>query len=66
MEGDGKAKQRKLTRCYQCNRLENEILATAYEQIWPVIRRTLAQHRDDEPRGAGRQTESATILARRA
>jgi hypothetical protein len=66
MEGDGKAKQRKLTRCYQCSRLEEEIWTTAFEQIWPVIRRALAQHRDDEPRFAGRQTESTTIVARRA
>jgi hypothetical protein len=41
MEDDGKVNQRRMMRCYECNRLEDEVWALAYEQVWPVVRKSL-------------------------
>jgi hypothetical protein len=66
MEGPGRPRERTLKRCYQCSRLEEQLWATAYEQVSPVIRRALAGHRKDEARHFGQQTSSAIHIARRA
>ena len=42
MEGNRKPDERRLRSCYQCNRLEEELLAMAYGEVWPVIRKALA------------------------
>jgi hypothetical protein len=41
MEDDRKSGERRLRRCYQCNRLEDELWAMAYGEVWPLIRRAL-------------------------
>ena len=41
MEGNRKPDERRLRRRYQCNRLEEELLAMAYGEVWPVIRKVL-------------------------
>lgn len=41
MEDNRKRDERRLRRCYQCNRLEEELLAMAYGEVWPLIRRVL-------------------------
>ena len=41
MEDDRKRDERRLQRCYQSNRLEKELLAMAYGEIWPLVRRVL-------------------------
>ena len=42
MEDDRKRDERRLRRCYQSNRLEQELLAMAYGEVWPLVRRGLA------------------------
>jgi hypothetical protein len=58
------APRRGVQRCYERNRLEDELWTTVYETIWPVVRRAL-QRRLGPPRrqvrGDGQQP-----LARRA
>jgi hypothetical protein len=39
MEGNPKCDERRLRRCYQCNRLEEELLAMVYGEVWPLIRK---------------------------
>jgi hypothetical protein len=47
MEDDRKRDERRLRRCYQSNRLEQELLAMAYGEVWPLVRRVLKQPIDD-------------------
>lgn len=64
MEGDRGACSRKLSRCFEPGRLEEERLAAAYELLWPLVRRAV-KHRP-----AGNETNDRTIelvaTARRA
>jgi hypothetical protein len=41
MEDNRKSDERRLRRCYQCNRLEEELWAMAYGEVWPLIRKAL-------------------------
>jgi hypothetical protein len=41
MEAERKPSLRPVQRCYQCCRFEEEILALAYEHVYPQLRRTL-------------------------
>ncbi len=41
MDDDPKRDERRLRRCYQCTRLEEELLAMAYGEVWPLVRRVL-------------------------
>lgn len=41
MEDNRKARQRALQRRFECNRLEEELWATAFEHVWPLLRRSL-------------------------
>ncbi|MDP6719238.1 MAG: hypothetical protein QGF59_11340 [Pirellulaceae bacterium] len=41
MEDNRKRDERRLRRCYQCNRLEEELLAMVYGEVWPLVRRVL-------------------------
>jgi hypothetical protein len=43
MEGKRKTRARRLKRCYQCSRLEDQLWAMAYEQVWPLVRRALTE-----------------------
>ncbi len=45
MEDKHKSGERKLQRCYQCNRFEEELWALAYEEVWPLIRKALTEQR---------------------
>jgi hypothetical protein len=66
MEGKAGAKDRPLMRCYQCNRLEDELWAMAYEHIWPVVRRISFEVEPEQGRLDREETTSASSLARRA
>jgi hypothetical protein len=66
MEGRRASRQRALTRCYHGNRLEDQLWATAYEQVWPVIRRALTRRNADDARSAADRADMATGVARRA
>jgi hypothetical protein len=48
MEGKRGTKVRRLKRCCQCSRLEDELWAMAYEQAWPSSQPSLV----GEPRKA--------------
>jgi len=64
MEEKGKAPERTLQRCFECSRLEEQLWAMAYEQIWPVIRHSLKRSASQ-----GRQTPqlgTEAHMARRA
>ena len=39
---------RKLRRCYQCNRFEEELWVLAYGEVWPLIRRALREERSPD------------------
>jgi len=41
MGDNRKREERSLWRCYQCNRLEEELLAMVYGEVWPLNRRIL-------------------------
>lgn len=45
MEDRRESPVRPVCRCYQCHRLEEQLWALAYEQVWPVIRRALSEPR---------------------
>lgn len=54
MEDNCKSSVRKLRRCYQCNRFEEELWALAYGEVWPVVRRALTEERSPEADAARR------------
>ena len=54
MEDNRKSSRvRKLQRCYQCNRFEEELWALAYSEVWPLIRKALNEEGspDGDPQG---------------
>ena len=56
--------ERNLQRHFECSRLEDQLWAMAYEQIWPVVRKSLKRSA-----GPGRQVQepsSDAYIARRA
>lgn len=63
MEGDRKARECKLKRCYECNRFHDELWNMAYEQVWPLVRRALVRQQS-ESRCASR--ENPTTIAKGA
>lgn len=65
MEGRTESEDRRLKRCYQCNRLEDQLWAMAYEHVCPVVRRAWGQQQG-ELNLFGRETSSVSGLARRA
>ena len=64
MEGRQRTGERELKHCCQCYRLEDELWAMAYEQIWPVARRPLVAERPKSGRLA--EKGKANRVARRA
>jgi hypothetical protein len=64
MEEKGKARERRLRREFQRSRVEEQLWATAYEEVWPVIRKSIKQSA-----GPGRLANQASweaYIARRA
>jgi hypothetical protein len=66
MEGKAESTDRRLKRCYQCNRLEDQLWATAYEHVWPLVRRAWAEKQKDHNPFGGEDATWASSLARRA
>jgi hypothetical protein len=64
MEDNRKAAVRQLRRSFECDRLEEELWAMAYGQIWPAVRRSLQSQpeRTQRPEVASGKTR----IARRA
>ena len=65
MEGNRKSHGRTLQRRYACTRLEEQLWTAAYEQIWPIFRRSLQRATEQAQRGTQR-SEGKTKMARRA
>jgi hypothetical protein len=49
MEGNRKKRDLSVRRGFEGNRLEEEIWAVAYEEVWPVVRRALGQNQHEQP-----------------
>jgi hypothetical protein len=49
MEDSSKSRERRLVRCCERHRFEAQLLLLAYEQIQPVIRRSVSRH-EQQPR----------------
>ena len=64
MEDNRKEPVRTLQRLFECNRLEEQLWAIAYEQLWPVVRRSLKRAGDSRQRRRG--PRAAVPIARRA
>jgi hypothetical protein len=64
MEDNRKASERTLRRRFEGNRLEEQLWSMAYEQIWPVIRRSLKRRVEQRLRCQGASTREN--VARRA
>lgn len=64
MEGKRKTRDRRLKRCYQCSRLEDQLWAMAYEHVWPLVRRALREGRP--AKNALAREDTARNVARRA
>lgn len=43
MEDDLRSRECQVKRCYECNRLEEQLWNMAYEHIWPLVRRQLGR-----------------------
>lgn len=43
-----RTKELRVTRCYECSRVEEELWMLAYEQVWPAQWRTIKRVKDDE------------------
>lgn len=63
MEDNRKAR-RSLRRQFECNRLEEELWAAAFEHVWPLVRRSLKQPVGLPPRR--QRAGTANYVARRA
>jgi len=65
MEDNRNTREQSLRRCYECNRLEEQLWNAAYEQIWPVIRRSWQRPTaQNQPRRSG--GAAPVPMARRA
>ena len=64
MEDNRTAAERTLQRRFERNRLEEQLWSMAYEQVWPVIRRSLKQSVEEGLRCQGSGTREN--VARRA
>jgi hypothetical protein len=64
MEDNRRESSLRLRRCFECGRLEEQLWSMAYEEIWPVLRRSL------KPSAEARRTRQESIepekVARRA
>ena len=47
MEGGQGRREERPKRCYQCNRLEDQLWELAYQRLWPAVRRALKSKLDD-------------------
>lgn len=66
MDGKRNSRERRLTRCYQASRIEDEVWILAYEQVWPLLRTSLSG-RQRSPTGVEQAVARETVAkARRA
>ena len=65
MEGSTCRKQSalKLARCFECSRLEKQLLASAYEHVLPVLSRRLSGNQRVERFDSEARTKSKQCIA---
>ena len=66
MEDNRKRRDRPLQRCCQCHRLEEQLWTAAYEEIWPVVRRRLAQRQTEQERHEAAHPTPQPVIAKGA
>jgi hypothetical protein len=66
MEGRTNYRQRPVRCCFEPHRLGEELLALAYEQIWPQSRRVVSGRRLSTERAVSASSETIASVARRA
>ena len=66
MDGKRNSKDRSVRRTCEMNRLEDELWALAYEQVWPLFRKVLNQNRSSARNESQAAPSAATTVARSA
>jgi len=66
MEGIAKCRQRSVRCCFEPHRLDEELLALAYERLWPQLRRVMPNRRGDVERVVPVPIAEIADVARRA
>jgi hypothetical protein len=66
MDGSQCVKGRRISRSCEKSRLEEEVWALAYEQVWPLLRRALKQSEAEPKADAELAASASTSLLRSA
>lgn len=66
MDGSRKSKDRSVSRRYEANRLADEVLAVAYDQVWPLFRKVVDQNSSSPQNESEAAPSAVTIVARSA
>lgn len=66
MEGSQSVNGRRISRRCEKHRLEEEVWALAYEQVWPLLRRALDRSETEPKATAQEAAVASTNLARSA
>ena len=66
MEGKGECQHRRVRRCFEMHRLEEELWALAYEHLWPQLRRAVPKDRGVTEGSSRTPIQKTTNIARRA
>lgn len=66
MEGIAKCRQRSVRCCFEPHRLDEELLALAYERLWPQLRRVVPNGRGAVERAVSAPIAEMADVARRA
>ena len=66
MDGKRKCVRRRLRRACEPNRLEEQVWTLAYEQIWPLVRKVLRNHKPAVLNEPAQQLAESAGIARRA
>jgi hypothetical protein len=65
MEDNHHVPERSVQRRFEAHRLEDQLWALAYKQVWPLLRRSLSCARH-APQPQGQEVETIHPIARRA
>ena len=66
MDAKAATGERRVLREFEVNRLEEEVWALAYEEIWPVARRALKTRREELPDEVPQRATISQTVARSA
>ena len=66
MERRGKSRGRRIVRRHEATRLEDQLWAMAFEQLWPLLRKVGSQSRPLSPAESCAPSPTPATIARRA